>query len=223
MRKYIYLLLFLMSMFCFSSCAAGNMIEETTSVTQIDDNITAEIQNDYYNTFENFESTFTNVDVSESNYVIKSSEEYAGNFYEIYDNNGDLLDRGFHDFGGSFNISKEDDIVTLEYGLGGTNVQPKYRFYDIEKSKVSRYFSGPIATTEELVAYFSVVDDKAKLVVQDAFDIDKIYKEFTGQFDKFIFMNIRDIYFSKDGTKISIKYCETNNESNIIEETFDIN
>ena len=35
-------------------------------------------------------------------------------------------------------------------------------------------------------------------------------------------MKIQEINFSSDGTKISIKHCETNNEENIIEETFDL-
>ncbi len=174
----------------------------------------------YYNTFENFERTFTTVGVNEKNYIIKTSADFAGNFYEIYDNNGNLLDKGFHGWRGSFDITKENDIITLEYGFGGTNVYPSYRFYDAQGGIASRYFEGPIAVNGTLIAYFTENEEKTLLVVQDIFDGEKNYKEFSGKFDRFISMKIQEISFSEDGTKIHIKHRETNNESNIIEETF---
>ena len=70
------------------------------------------------------------------------------------------------------------------------------------------------------IAYFTVSEEKAVLVVQDAFDVERKYEEFSGKFDRFILMKIHEISFSEDGTQIYIKHCETNNESNIIEETF---
>ena len=114
----------------------------------------------------------------------------------------------------------ENDIITLEYGYGGTNVHPKFRLYDAQKGIASRYFEGPIAVNGTLIAYFDVSNEEASLIVQDVFDVEKNYKEFSGKFDRFILMKIQEISFCEDGTKIHIKYCETNNESNIIEETF---
>lgn len=212
MRKTASFLLILIFLFCLCGCQNANQEKVSSSVLSEKD--------EYYNAFENFESSFINVRVKDVNYIIKSSKDYAGDFYEIYDNYGNLLDKGFHGWRGSFDISKEDNIVTLEYGFGGTNVFPKYRLYDIEKSKVSRYYEGPIAVKDKLVAYFSANEDDASLVVQDIFDIDKNYHEFNGEFDKSIFMKIQEIYFVDNGKKIIIKYCEANNENNIIEETF---
>ncbi len=215
MKKCIVFLLVLTFIFSFTGCTSEKPIGETSSDLSMEHNA-------YYNTFDDFERTFTTVEKNDSNYVIKSSEEYAGNFYEIYDNNGDLLDYGFHDCRGSFYISKQNNIVTLEYGFGGSNVQPDYRFYDVEQSKVSRYFNGPIAVKDETIAYFNIIGEKASLIVQNIFDVDKAYQEFWGKFDKFILMKITEISFSKDGTAVIIKHHETNNETNIIEETFTI-
>ena len=230
MKKHICFLLALLCFFCLAGCKTNTLVDDASSDKSFESDTTpndtfeksvSEAQKDaYYNTFENFEQTFTIVRVDEKNFVIKISDDFAGDFYEIYDNNGNLLDKGFHGWRGSFDISKENDILTLEYGFGGTNVHPKYRLYDVQKGIASRYFEGPIAVNGTQIAYFAVSEEKTVLVVQDIFDAETNYKEFAGMFDRFILTKIQELSFSEDGTKIQIKYCETNNESNIIEETF---
>jgi len=214
----------------FVGCKANKSIAEVSSdnVSQTDvpqndisESSFSEEQIDaYYNIFENFERSFTTVSVNEKNYIIKTSSDFAGDFYEIYDNNGNLLDKGFHGWRGSFDITKENDIITLEYGFGGTNVHPKFRLYDAQKGIASRYFEGPIAVNGTLIAYFDVSNEEASLIVQDVFDVEKYCKVFNGKFDTFIGMKIQEMSFSEEGTQIIIKHRETNNESNIIEETF---
>ena len=230
MKKYICLLLVLLCFLSLVGCKSDRAVDGISSDNSFESNTTpndtskinvSEAQKDaYFNTFENFERTFTTVRVNEKNFLIKTSADFAGDFYEIYDNNGNLLEKGFHGWRGSFDITKENDIITLEYGYGGTNVHPKFRLYDAQKGIASRYFEGPIAVNGTLIAYFDVSNEEASLIVQDVFDVDKNYKEFSGKFDRFILMKIQEISFCEDGTKIHIKYCETNNESNIIEETF---
>ncbi|MBR4016990.1 MAG: hypothetical protein IKK11_04160 [Oscillospiraceae bacterium] len=230
MKKYICLLLVLLCFLSLVGCKSDRAVDGISSDNSFESNTTpndtskinvSEAQKDaYFNTFENFERTFTTVRVNEKNFLIKTSADFAGDFYEIYDNNGNLLDKGFHGWRGSFDITKENDIITLEYGYGGTNVHPKFRLYDAQKGIASRYFEGPIAVNGTLIAYFDVSNEEASLIVQDVFDVEKNYKEFSGKFDRFILMKIQEISFCEDGTKIHIKYCETNNESNIIEETF---
>ncbi len=220
MKRYIFLVFVLLMVFNFTGCKNEKTIKEISLSPSYENDISEEEREAYYNTLENFEKTFTSIRVQEKNYIIKSSDDYAGDFYEIYDNDGNLLDKGYHGWRGSFDISKEKSIVTLQYGFGGTNVYPQYRLYDVEKSKVSRYFKGPIAVKDTLIAYFNVGEENATLVVQDIFDVDKTYQEFKGKFDEFISMKMPEISFSEDGTKVSIKYCETDNESNIIEEVF---
>ncbi len=223
MKKYICLFFVVTLFFNFTGCKDDKLTDNEGSNLSAENTVSDVQRETYYNTFENFESTFTIVTKNEKNFVIKSSDDYAGNFYEIYDNTGNLLDKGFHGWRGSFDISKEHNMVILEYGFGGTGVHPKYRLYDVERGIVSRYFEGPIAVRDTLIAYFNVIDEKAILVVQDAFDINRYYKEFTGKFDKFVFMKIQEISFSEDGAKIIIKHCEPNNENNMIEEIFILN
>ena len=220
------LLFFLSLVGCKTDTAVEGVSSDKSTENNVAQNdisessVSEERKDAYYNTFENFERTFTTVRVNEKNYIIKTSADFAGDFYEIYDNYGNLLDKGVHGWRGGFDITKENDIITLEYGFGGTNVHPKYRLYDAQKGIASRYFQGPIAVNGTLIAYFTVSEEKAVLVVQDAFDVERKYEEFSGKFDRFILMKIYEISFSEDGTQIYIKHCETNNESNIIEETF---
>lgn len=220
MERLICLVLCVVGTLAFTGCKCNKNFESTSKV---ESHISNNIGKEYYNTYNNFENSFSNIEEENNNFIIKSSDSYAGNFYEIYDNYSNLLDKGFHDWRGSFDIYKDGDIIKLEYGFGGTGVHPKYRLYDVKNSKISRYFGGPIATYGNKVAYFNENQNKTVLVVQDAFDTKEYYKEFYGKFDGLILMKIQDINFSSDGRKIIIKYCETNNESNIIEETFDLN
>ena len=216
MKKYLSFISILILLMNFSGCKTVNSNETETTQSVISE----EQRDAYYNTFENFEKTFTIVKAETKNYRIKTSEQYAGNVYEIYDHYGHLLDKGYHGWRGSFDISQNDEIIILEYGYGGTNVHPQYRFYDPEKGLASRYFEGPVAYYGRLVAYFCIGEDTAELIVQDIFDTDKTYVAFRGKFDKFILMKIQEISFADDGAKVVIKHCETNNESNIIVESF---
>lgn len=175
----------------------------------------------YYSTFSDFKSTFTIIKEETENYIIKTSDAHAGCFYEIYDNEHSLLDTGFHDWRGNFEITQTDNIVMLRYGFGGTSVQPSFRFYNVDSGKVSKYYSGPLACNGETVAYFVKNDDTtAKLIVRNMFD-DQIQKqEFSGKFDSFIGMKIDSIVFSDDGKQITLRHHENGNEKNVIEEIF---
>lgn len=72
------------------------------------------------------------------------------------------------------------------------------------------------------MVYFVTDEKKTVLVVQDFFDIDMTYMEFTGKFDERIFMDINDLYFSNDGTKIIINHSDINEKEEIVEECFDL-
>lgn len=220
MKRLICTVLCVAAMFSLSGCKSD---ETQTQQSFVASSASDTDSKEYYNTYENFENSFSNIEKENNNYIIKSSDKYAGNFYEIYDNESNLLDKGFHDWRGSFDISKDGDIIKLEYGFGGTDIHPQYRLYDVKNGKASRYFHGPVATHGNKIAYFNTIQDKAVLIVQDAFDTKEYYKEFYGKFDELVHLKIQEIKFLSDGSKIIIKHCETNNESNIIEETFDLN
>lgn len=222
MKRALCFLMILLSFSLLCSCKNNLQNNDVNSENVYWDHTLDPTIDAYFNTFENFEYTFKEITEKDKNYIIYKSNEHAGNFYEIFDNYGNYLDKGYHGYRGSFDISKKDNIVQLEYGVSGTNVFPTYRFYDIEKSKVSRYFSGPIATTDNLVAYFVFDENETTLVVQDMFDIDKTYKEFTGKFNERIYMDINEMYFSNDATQIIINYSNVNSKDDIVEEKFNL-
>ncbi|MBQ3547951.1 MAG: hypothetical protein IJA44_05720 [Clostridia bacterium] len=210
MKKLACLMLMVLIVLTFSCCKNN---ENGFSATGADE---------YFNTFENFENTFTEIYVKEKNYEIRHSKYHVGDFYTVYDNYGNLLDKGYHGYRGSFNISQKDNVVTLEYGFGGTYVFPKYRMYDIEKGMVSRYFEGPIALKDNMIASFIIKDDRAYLTVQDIFDTDVFCKEFSINMDKFYHLQIEEVYFADDGKKVFIKHYEDDYESDIVEKSFDL-
>lgn len=199
----------------------GDLTENTTP--QSTQEKSEEELTTYYNTFENFESTFTLVREKTDNYTILYSDKHAGDFYAIYDNYGNLLDKGYHGYRGAFAITENQNIITLKYGFGGTNTHPVYRLYDAKNGIASRYFDGPVAVAGSLVAYFDVTNENATLIVQDAFDATLFRKEFSGEFDDNILLKIQEITFTDNETSVTVKHCETDNESHIIEETFPLN
>lgn len=72
------------------------------------------------------------------------------------------------------------------------------------------------------MAYFVFDENETTLVVQDMFDIDKTYKEFTGKFNERIYMDINEMYFSNDATQIIINYSNINSKDDIVEEKFNL-
>ena len=216
MNRALYILVILLLVLFLCSCKNNDIPEENPS-TNILNSDSLEDYNGYFNTFEMFKDTFDEITEKDKNFLIYKSKEHAGNFYEIFDNYGNFLDDGYHGYRGRFNISKKDNIVQLEYGVSGTNVFSTYRFYDIEKSKVSRYFEGPIAISNNLIAY--CVFDKKVLIVQDIFDIDKTYKKLTFDFNDQIFLNFNEMYFSNDGKNIIISYYDGNSDYQLVEES----
>ena len=215
----------------FIASGCGDNTQSNLSDTTKDNNsgaesstvsVTEEEMDAYFNTFENFEETFTKVYKKENNFVIKESDQHAGCFYEIYDNAGNLLDKGYHGYRGAFDIRINDNIVTLEYGFGGTGVHPTYRFYDVAKSKVSRYFEGPVALHDGLIAYLDAKDNGFTLVVQDLFDTDETYRKIAEKVNGAFVIGFDDMSFSKDGSKIILSYYDVKNVDDIIQEVFEL-
>lgn len=228
MKRAVCLLVATFLLFIASGC--GDNTESNIPDTSKDNNsgaesstvsVTEEEMDAYFNTFENFEETFTKVYKKENNFVIKESDQHAGYFYEIYDNAGNLLDKGYHGYRGVFDIRIDGNIVTLEYGFGGTGVHSTYRFYDVAKSKVSRYFAGPIALHDGLIACLDEEDNDLTLVVQDLFDTDKTYRKIAEKVNGSFVISFDDMYFSKDGLKIILSYYDVNIDD-ITQEVFDL-
>lgn len=95
---------------------------------------------------------------------------------------------------------------------------PDYCFYDVANGKVSRYFAGPVAVCDGLVAYL-VAEEETSLVVQDIFDQQVFCRVLAEGLDVPL-KNVKSFSFSADGATVSLTYYENDNESNVIEETF---
>ena len=79
-----------------------------------------------------------------------------------------------------------------------------------------------MAVYEDTLAYFRVdfATDTATLVVQDAFDTEKHYHEFEGNFDSNIQLKFQEMGFSPDGLTLWVEYFEDGNGEKIIKEEF---
>ena len=114
----------------------------------------------------NYFETLDTVYKEDKNYTI-----YTDGFsfrYTINDNKGNVLDIGYHDYRGSFNLYYQGNLLVLDYGFGG-NTRPSYRYYDVENGRVSSFYSNPLAVSDTKVAYFIYreQDGEEVLIVQD--------------------------------------------------------
>lgn len=220
MKKFV---LFIMALIMICLCGC----EETEDKIDVSDEKTDAVSESDAEVYkENVEDVHISFDVvckKGDNYVLKQSDEYFGYRYEVYDNHGNLMDRGIHS-GRGFGIGQEENLVILVDGSAGLFIPPTVKFYDVEKGRISPFFLGPAQHYKELVAYFRYSDDgETFLVVQNMFDSSKYYREFVGEGGfEFIMKNIIKIEFSQDGKKVTVEYCEQNNEENILIETFSL-
>lgn len=114
------------------------------------------------------------------NYQIYTNAEETAYRYVVLDDNGETLDQGYHDWRGGGSFDEKDGILQLTYGYGGPLWDVRY--YDTTRGRVSPYFSMPLATHGETVAYFSMGGEEILLVVQNMFDPATYYKEFDRDF-----------------------------------------
>jgi len=87
------------------------------------------------------------------------------------------MDIGYHNRRDGFSFSTKDDFLVLNYGFG--NILGQKRYYDVSNGRVSRFFSKPVQTQGELVAYLTKKGENENwgLVIQNMFDPAVYYKE----------------------------------------------
>lgn len=178
-KQYLHIVIFIFALLCLTSSCSSNAPQEQE---MIDTNIK-----------------------QGKNYKILSNEEMTAFHYYVKDNNGYIIDEGYHDARGSFDMDQKGDFVTLNYGYGGNSWQERY--YDVSNGQVSRFFERPIQRSDELVAYFSVNhSDQIILVVQNIFDPNKYYKEIIRDFSDHVIKDEAKAAFSENNTKLEISY-----------------
>ena len=154
----------------------------------------------------NFMDTLDTLYKSDKTYTI-----YTDGFsfrYTVEDNNGNLLDMGYHDYRGSLDLYYQGNLLVLEYGFGG-NANPSCRYYDVENGRVSSFYENPLATSDTKVAFFTFRerDKKNVLIVQDIFNVSDYYTEIERDFagGTVLYYNC-EAAFLDNGTKLQITY-----------------
>lgn len=157
----------------------------------------------------------------DDNYIIYTNEETATIFkYIVKDDDGQIIDSGYHDHRGNFDIFEKDNLLVMNYGTGGNSWYERY--YDTTNGRVSRFFERPAASSDELVAYFITdKDNEITLVVQNIFNPDDYYKEIRKNFSDYVIKNQVTAEFSKDNAKLKLTYW-TNPDNQEVTETIDL-
>lgn len=184
----------LLLMFLLSGCAQRNTPDANDSV------------NSENGIVMNFFDTLDTVYKQDKNYTV-----YTDGFsfcYKVNDNNGNLLDIGYHDYRGSLDLYYQNSLLVLEYGYGG-NLKASKRYYDLENGRVSRFFGNMVAQSDTKVAYFTYFEDgnKTALIVQDIFDRVDYYIEIEREFalGTELYYNTQAVFLD-GGKKLKIKY-----------------
>lgn len=151
-----------------------------------------------------------------NNYEVYTDEEQTGFHYFVMDNNGILMDEGYHNWRGSFSFNTVDNILQLNYGYGGNLWDERY--YDVATGRVSRFFPRPLQTHGETVAYFAVTqNEEIILTVQNMFDPSHFYKEFRRNFSDMVIRGECKAEFLNDGCQLKVTYWKNPNDEEVME------
>jgi len=196
MNKKIIILLPLLLLFLFGGCNSNH----TTQVQLNDINVTYK-QGD--------------------NYIIYTNEEPATIFeYIIKDDDGHIMDSGYHNYRGSFDIFEKDNLLVMNYGMGGNSWYERY--YDTTSGRISRFFERPVASSDELVAYFITdKDNEITLIVQNIFNPNEYHKEIRKNFSDYAIKNQATAEFTEDNAKLKLTYW-TKPDNQKVTETIDL-
>ena len=166
-------------------------------------------------------SNITNDYKSGENFKVYANSDLTAVEYLIFDDEGRILDKGYHNLCGSFDIYKDNKLLVLKYGQVGNSWYSRY--YDIATKRVSSFFDSPVANTDELVAYFlfNKKDNKIVLVIQNIFNSQIFYKEIIRDFSDFVIKNRTHAEFIDNNTKLKISYW-IKPDNHQVEETIDI-
>lgn len=150
------------------------------------------------------------------NFTICTDKEKIHYYYTVEDKNGAVMDRGYHDGRGGFDLGYQNGFLLLYYGHGGNSFEKRY--YDVSGRRVSQFFPSPVAESDSLVAYFVREDSEIKLIVQNIFDVTILYKEITRDFSDFVFKQNYTGEFIENNSKLRLTYPVNNSTEPITEE-----
>jgi len=113
-------------------------------------------------------------------YILTSLESENEEIYKLYVKaiDGQVLEESYY----QKPLLKYITDNLLEIGApAGTGVI-NYRYYSLSENKFSEYFEIPSLVENGVIVYMSGAVSDIKLIVQDIFDKDKLYKEFKRDF-----------------------------------------
>lgn len=155
------------------------------------------------------------------NYKVYTDESGFNYYYDIYNNNGKLIDTGFHTKG--IGIEVIGDILNIRKGAGTYVFTCKY--YDLSTNRVSRDYATPLEIGGEYIAYFTTKTegnkDEIVLIVQNIFDERLYYKEIKRDFSDETLSFYSPTEFIDNNTKLRIKY-PINQNDEVVTETIDL-
>lgn len=203
MRK-LFLLLFVFLCLCLCLCSCNTDVNNGVSISE--DKEPSFEGPAQCNSIQNCLSSINILYKQGKNYEILSDESLFYFHYFIRDNDGRIIDEGYHGPRGSFDIIQKETYITLNYGHGGNSWFERY--YDVSAGRLSRFFESPIQTNDELVALFKVnnANNDIILVIQNIFDPDKYYKEVMRDFSDLVIKDEVKAEFLDDNTKLRITY-----------------
>jgi len=101
--------------------------------------------------------------------------------YEMFSNSGEVVFS--HSTSGNTRISNVGESV-LEFRQGAGTFAWWGQFYHIEDDLLSEAFNNHFHLRDSLIGYLHWLDDEWKVVVRDAFDIERFYMEFVFTLDE---------------------------------------
>lgn len=152
------------------------------------------------------------------NYKIYTDKSGLNYFYNVYDNSGECIDRGFHIREIRFEIT--DEILSVRMGFGTYSF--KCRYYNSNTSQISRFYDNPLEISGNYITYFkSKNDEDIVLIVQDIFDKTVYYKEFERNFSPVVLNVYSETEFINNNKQLKISY-PINQSNEIITEIIDL-
>ncbi len=133
-------------------------------------------------------------------------------YYIVRNNDRRLLDVGYHDSRG-VDFYYKNGLLVLDYSFGRNIYGGDYRlwserYYNTADGSVSRLFPNPVASSDQLVAYFDTRESDGQyiLVVQDIFDPTVYYEVIQRDFTYGVFQEQAQADFFENSTKLKITY-----------------
>lgn len=161
-------------------------------------------QNNHFDNIVGFENlSESDICMESENFILYNNDNLS--YYYIYDNDGIVLDEVGFDKLPLPNIEQfSKNLIRVSKGTGSSTAYSK--FYDVENDLISDNFLNVLYYDENFIVYLEEkLDPERKLIIQDPFDKEKMYREFSDLKFSHSITPISEITLLSDD-KILVKY-----------------